>query len=308
MIISFFKSLGKRSLLRQLLKIILPSGIRYHFWLLVNPVEKYKLVDPQKIDEHLLNMIITHRGHRLDKATKGEWNQKKLSGAMQYKTQLESALETCRLNKREGDHISWAQRILVRYQQMERNKKSSFESFTNNNTRHMDNIYDVIRNRRSIRYFKNQIIEKEKIEQILDAGRWAPCSGNRQAWRFIVERIGKVHDIKNTNDKPIDFDYQSLPHGVVVLYVAMDERMYPWKYAAAMDAAAAIQNMLLMAHYIGVGACWYYGAERLNQTKMRARLGLPEYYFIYSTVQLGYPAETPEAPGRMPLDTVATFI
>ncbi len=297
----FFVLLLQRAPLRRIVKRVVPSPIRLRLLRLVSPLEKLKLADPMTMDEHLLGMIITHRGHRLDKATKGESD----ADCAQYKSQLEAALETCRVKKRAGDHISWAERVLTRYQRWEKEKKRILEPVTTNRIGQTDDIYGVIRGRRSIRYFQDGEIEKEKIERILEAGGWAPCSGNRQAWHFVVQKVGKVAgDVKSKTDS----ENHKSPHGAIVLYVAMDERLYPWKYAAAMDAAAAIQNMLLMAHQLGIGACWYYGAERLNQAKLRARLGLPNYCYIYSTVQLGYPAEEPEAPGRKPLSETATFI
>jgi nitroreductase len=304
----FFTWVSQRSALRRAARFVLPSSLKQRLRRSADPMEKWKMADPQTMDDHLLGMIITHRGHRLDKATKGEWTSNKAADGFRYKSQLEAALEVSRSRKKEGDHITWAERVLTRYRIKEKDRERVLETVTPQLTSQAGDIFSLIKGRRSIRYFQAREIEKEKIEKILEAGKWAPCSGNRQAWHFVVQKVVKSGPSAKQKKEPESFDYQPLPHGTVVIYVAIDERIYPWKYAAAMDAAAAIQNMLLMAQHLGLGACWYYGGERLDQVKLRARFGLPDHYYIYSTVQLGYPAEAPEAPGRRPLHEITTFI
>jgi len=93
-----------------------------------------------------------------------------------------------------------------------------------------------------------------------------------------------------------------------MIYVAIDERLYAEKYSAAMDAAAAIQNMLLMAHYLELGGCWMYLSELTNQNKLQKKLGLKNYFYVYSVILLGYPAEFPKEPCRKPLEKIVRFI
>jgi len=291
--------------LRRIVKNAMPSRIRLLLWKSASPLAQWKLMDPLTMDDYLLDMQITHQGHRLDKATKERWSANRAAYYTNNKALLQLALEACRVKGRTGEHISWAETVIARYQQWEKNRKEILEPPTPERMGQNGNIYDLIRSRRSVRYFRAADVEREKIELILEAGRWAPCSGNRQAWHFAVQKVGKsARDVESKADS----DNQVRPYGAAVLYIAIDERLYPWKYAAAMDAAAAIQNMLLMAHHLGLGACWYYGAERLNQDKLRARLGFSDHCYIYSTIQLGYPVEAPDAPGRKPLDKIATFI
>ena len=47
-------------------------------------------------------------------------------------------------------------------------------------------VLEAVKQRRSIRQFTEQAIERKLLEQILDAARWAPTAGNQQRWRFIV--------------------------------------------------------------------------------------------------------------------------
>jgi nitroreductase len=282
---------------RGFFKHILPTPLRKRFQALTSPMGKSILTKLSEADDNYLDLIITHRSHRLDKAIKGQSD----SIYIEFKTQLEAALVECHKRNRTGDHILWAERTLGRYREWEKDKKKTINPVNNTEEPQSEDILSLIKNRRSIRYFKTRDIEKDKLELILEAGRWAPCSGNRQAWHFVIQKIGKE------NKKNNDVEKQAVPYGSILMYVAMDQRLYPWKQAAAMDAAAAIQNMILMAHHLGIGSCWYYGAERLDQTKLRARFNLPDYYTIYSTVQFGYPAEKPETPGRKPLEEMTTY-
>jgi nitroreductase len=276
---------------------LLPSSLRNRFESLTSPMGKSLVTELSEMDDGYLDMIITHRSHRLDKAIKGQSD----SIYVEFKTQLEAALEESQKRSRTGEHISWAETTLARYREWEKDKKRTINLKTDSTEQQSDDIYNVIKNRRSIRYFTLRDIDKENLELILEAGRWAPCSGNRQAWHFIVQKLGKG------NKKNDDTKTQAVPYGAILIYIAMDQRLYPWKHAAAMDAAAAIQNMILLAHHLGIGSCWYYGAERLDQTKLRAKFKLPDYYTIYSTVQFGYPAEIPEVPGRKPLSSMTTY-
>lgn len=279
------------------LKYLVPPSLRKRFEALTSPMGKSIITDLSGMDDAYLDLIITHRSHRLDKAIKGQSD----SVYVEFKTQLEAALKECNKRNHKGDHVTWAEKTLGRYREWEKEKKRVIKPVIDSVEKQSEDVFSVIKNRRSVRYFKTTDIEKEKLELILEAGRWAPCSGNRQAWHFVIQKIGKK------NKKNTDAEKQAVPYGAILMYVAMDQRLYPWKHAAAMDAAAAIQNMILAAHHLGIGSCWYYGAERLDQTKLKARFGLADYYTIYSTVQFGYPAEIPEVPGRKPLEQMTTY-
>jgi len=263
--------------------------------------EIFKSVNPQRMDEDLLGTLIRHYAHILDKITKTKWGDRK---GIYYYDKLQEAIKTWYERKFDiSRDISWAEQILEQYHKWEDEKKPI--RFDNNKLEKEKDVYEVIRQRRSIRYFEKRDIEKEKLIKVLEAGRWAPCSGNRQAWKFIVQRrIKGVYIAK----QELSFEREEWRAGSVIIYVAIDERLYPEKYTAAMDAAAAIQNMLLMAHSLGLGGCWMYISELTKQKNLRKKFGLDGYYYIYAAVLLGYPAEHPEPPHRKPLEKCVKFI
>ena len=50
----------------------------------------------------------------------------------------------------------------------------------------MSDLMEIIRNRRTIRRFKPDPVAEEKVQMILEAGRWAPSFSNLQPWKFMV--------------------------------------------------------------------------------------------------------------------------
>ena len=309
----FFYLLVRKVPISQVVKDKLPHSIKFPVQRLISSfnmkswskISEFK--DFEKMDEDFLATFIRHCAHILDKTIRTRWNENKVASYTEYKFKLIEALKTWqRKGLDRSDDILWAEQVVEKYIKWEQEKKPIEPTFVTEEKGGKYNIYDVIRHRRSIRYFENKDIEKEKIMNILEAGRWAPCSGNRQAWKFIVQK--RVRGSCSAKSE-LNFEKERRRQGSVLIYVAIDERLYPEKYTAAMDAATAIQNMLLMAHSLGLGGCWLYLAEIVgNQNKLRKKLGLEDYYYVYSAILVGYAAESPDEPGRKPVDKIVSFI
>jgi len=146
-------------------------------------------------------------------------------------------------------------------------------------------ILDFIKSRRSIRKFLNKPVEKELISQILEAARWAPSAGNCQPWRFLA-----VTDKKKTQ-KFDPFFHQpwvlNAPAIIVVMASPEDtfKRYGPNSIWYIQDCAAASQNMLLMAHGLGLGAVWV-GA--FSKEAVRDTLEIPSNLEVFGLICLGH--------------------
>jgi len=119
-----------------------------------------KSIEPNKMDEDLLGTLIRHYAHMLDKITKRRWvgNRKSI-----YYDKLTEAIKSWHEKKYNiDDDILWAEQILKQYRNWEDVKKPA-RSIGTNEKREGKNLYEIIRQRRSIRYFENKDIEKEKI-------------------------------------------------------------------------------------------------------------------------------------------------
>ncbi len=147
------------------------------------------------------------------------------------------------------------------------------------------NILQFIKSRRSIRKFFDKSIEPEKIAIILEAGRWAPSAGNCQPWRFLV--ITDEKKIQNLDPLFHQPWVEKAPLVIVVLAVPADSKKRYGKGSNyyIMDCSAAIQNMLLMAHGLGLGAVWV-GA--FSKKAVREQLDIPDIYEVFALIPMGY--------------------
>ena len=120
-------------------------------------------------------------------------------------------------------------------------------------------VSDCIINRRSIRKYLDLEVPMEQIGKIIDAGSCAPSSGNLQNWSFIIVKDDdsrfKIADACFQQEwmrkAPVHIIVCSKENIAKQYYGIRGERLY-----TIQNCAAAIQNMLLMAHNQELGACW----------------------------------------------------
>jgi nitroreductase len=152
-------------------------------------------------------------------------------------------------------------------------------------------LEDAIRNRRSIREYLKKPVEKEKIEKIIKFATWAPSACNNQGWKFVVVEDEKRK--KYLAERGV-VHLKDAPVGIFVLY---DNRTNNLEYRDYIQsAAAAIQNMHLIAHSLGLGSCWV--AHLPSKGRLRKLLDIPWYYDPIALVTIGYYKKHPKAPVR----------
>ena len=167
----------------------------------------------------------------------------------------------------------------------------------------MNEVLKAIRTRRTVRRFKRNSVEDEKLQTILDAGRWAPSFSNLQPWKFIVI---KNPGIKGALDEAARKDVLRLGinEAPVAILVCVDRRIDPLHAIEA--GAAATQNMTLAACSLGLGAGWIgiWGTEA--EASIQKLFKLPETVRVVSLLPIGIPDETPEGI-RKPLKEFIEF-
>ncbi len=157
-------------------------------------------------------------------------------------------------------------------------------------------VLEAIKGRRSIRKYTQEPVSEEQVMQILEAGQWAPSRGNSQAWKFIVLR--NAQGLKDLAEAiPTGKFLAEAPSGIAVV-IDPKASKHPEQ-----EGAAAIQNMLLAAHALGLGACWISVHSTDCEEKARQLLQIPDEELLLSVVSIGHPAETPEK-GRKGLDEI----
>ena len=135
-------------------------------------------------------------------------------------------------------------------------------------------------------------VKLEIVFEILEAGSYAPSSGNVQNWRFIVVKDKKKRDeiadacLGQTwmNQAPVHVVVCSDNSDINAMYKKRSERY------SIQNCAAAIQNILLAACDKGLGSCW---VGVFNEDKLRTLLSIPDNISIEAIVTLGYAAYKP---------------
>lgn len=151
-----------------------------------------------------------------------------------------------------------------------------------------------MQNRRSIRKFRPQPVPVELIDELLEAASWAPSAGNCQPWQFI--RVTDEDEIEAV--KMVSPGLFGEPPAVIVM--CLDEkRMKATTELHYIDIGAAMQNLLLMAHYKGLGGC---PIASFDPEALVEILSLPKNVHPVLLVIIGYPDQNPTAPTRLPIN------
>jgi nitroreductase len=144
-------------------------------------------------------------------------------------------------------------------------------------------LFETIRNRRSVRNYTGEPVACEDLEKIIEAARLAASGNNIQPWEFIV-----ITEPEILRQLRFPEDHWSQGAGAMVA-VVMDSNSRWWLE----DGSAAVQNMLLACTALGYGACWLEGYTVRNEQALRAVLGIPKKLQLFTLVSIGVPAEQP---------------
>jgi nitroreductase len=160
-------------------------------------------------------------------------------------------------------------------------------------------ILEGIYTRRSIRHYTDQPIEREQLFEIIRAGMWAPSGLNNQPWRFVIVANEEVR-AKLARQTKYDFIIEKAPASIAVF---LDKSAMYHEVKDHLAMGACIENMLLAAHALGLGAVWL-GEILKNTDAVRRLLGLPETLELMAVVAIGHPAEQKRSSSRKDLREV----
>lgn len=191
----------------------------------------------------------------------------------------------------------------------------------------MNEIVQKMLTRHAIRRFEDRQIEEDALEQILQAGLYAPSAGNNQYSRIVVcqdkevnEKLGRINrymQFKENDPKSVahsvsteqpsiqdDFTIMSgYYHAPTVLTIFTKNHKYAYE-----DAAMIGENLMLAAHFLDIGACYVGRTEEVFATEYgletRKKWGIPDDMVAVCNVLLGYrkgpaPHDKPRKEGRI---------
>ena len=182
------------------------------------------------------------------------------------------------------------------------------------------NVIEAIKTRRSTRKFKARAVEMEKLQQIVEAGRFGPTGGNAQGNHFfVISKIETLMVLKELVQNAFakmelrDDLYKSLKNSITlsqkgnysfsynapVLIVVANKKDYGNNMA---DVACAVENMMLAANELDLGSCYINQLKWLNEdSSIRgylATLGLKDDERVYASVAIGYADTESGLPNR----------
>ncbi len=154
-------------------------------------------------------------------------------------------------------------------------------------------ILEGIFTRRSVRNFTGEPVGGDQVLRIIRAGMWAPSGLNNQPWRFVIVRDGKMRgDLAKLTKYSRILDEAPVAIAVFIDHGAMYNDVKDHQ-----SVGACIQNMLLAAHAMGLGAVWL-GEILKNAGKVRELFDLTGNLELMAVIALGHPQKTDRKSSR----------
>jgi nitroreductase len=162
---------------------------------------------------------------------------------------------------------------------------------------------ELIKKRYSVRAYRSDPVEDEKLEQVLDAARLAPTASNLQPFQFIVihttgreTEMSRIYKAAWFRKAPVVICACAVPSQA---WSRMDDKNY-----SEVDVTIAMDHLILAATELGLGTCWI---AAFDPAAARDVLGLPEGAEPVAFTPLGYPADEPKAKQRKPLSKLVRY-
>lgn len=179
----------------------------------------------------------------------------------------------------------------------------------------MTEMTDVLLNRRTIRKYRSEAVSDDLLNDLLKAGSRSSTTGNMQVYSIIVTK----DENRKRELSPLHFDQKMVIEAPVLLTFCADfNRFNKWCIlrnaepgynnfisfmTAAIDALLVAQTVCIAAEARGLGIC-YLGTTTYMAHKIIEVLKLPKGVVPVTTISLGWPAEHPDQPDRLPLEAV----
>jgi nitroreductase len=164
--------------------------------------------------------------------------------------------------------------------------------------------FELIAARYSVRAYRPDLVEDEKLQAVLNAARLAPTAANRQPIQLIVmytagreEEIGKIYRRPWFVQAPIVIAVCAISSQA---WVRESDRFN----ARLIDAAIVVDHLILAATSLGLGTCW---VAAFNVEAARSVLRLPDEVEPIIFTPLGYPADEPGPKIRKPLTEMVRY-
>ncbi len=164
-------------------------------------------------------------------------------------------------------------------------------------------LFEAISRRYSVRAYRSDPVEEEKLRRVLEAARLAPTAANRQAFQILViptagreEELGRIYGASWFTQAPLVLGVCTFPQKA---WTRKDGKNY-----ADVDAAIVMDHIILAATALGLGTCW---VAAFDPVAAREVLGLPPEVEPVVFTPLGYPADSPKPKKRKELSELVRY-
>ena len=164
----------------------------------------------------------------------------------------------------------------------------------------MNEAMNNLLTRRSVRKYSDTRIPDEVLDQILEAGLYAPTGMNRQNVVMVAVQDTQTRDLlSRLNAAVMGADHDPFYGAPCVIVVLGDPEIYP----VVENGSLVLGNLMNAAHAVGLGSCWIHRAKQVfDSDEGKALLeewGLPQHLTGIGNCILGYPEEPPEPKPRL---------
>lgn len=166
----------------------------------------------------------------------------------------------------------------------------------------MNETMEVIKNRRSIRSYKDEQIPEKSLQAIMEAGLYAPSANNQQSWHFtVVQNKRLLRELNNEtkavlaeSDNPFlrkigNSEEMDIFNGAPTVIIVSGKE---GDNSSVVECAAASENMLIAAQSLGISSCYIISISYLfggsEAAYFSEKIGIPEEYRVYNAILLGY--------------------
>lgn len=197
-----------------------------------------------------------------------------------------------------------------------------------------ETLLELLRSRRSVRAFTDRPVDRATLDRLIEAAQWAPSNHNRQGWKFIIfQDRGQIADLAARVGESLERAlasanrlvaaqgqellhfgtlFANAPVAILALHKkspaigrALLGQAGRTLSAEALSTAMGVQNMLLAAHAMGLGACVMTAPLLAGEVWQAA--DLPAGFEPTCLVAAGYPAGQPTPPRRKAIDHIVEY-
>ena len=161
-------------------------------------------------------------------------------------------------------------------------------------------MYEILKNRRSIRKYKPQQVSDEVLDQILEVGLYTPSGMNTQNTVMVAVRDKETRDQLSRMNAAVMGSTSDPFYGAPCVIVVL---AYPERYTWLEEGALVMGTLMNAAYEAGLGSCWIHRAQQMFDSaegkELLRKWGLPENLKGVGNCILGYADEDPDPKPRL---------